>query len=238
MFTCALSSALVCILMQPSQKLEPPKGNAPIFAVGKASQDGKSIAVTQTAGRLQTYTVSIPVTRTVKDDDGNEKTITEMRMQTRTRRVGGAAHVRTETYNVQVPVTIQRTDKDGKRRTETVMRTEQRTRTIPVPAGDGGPKLFKMTDCKFADLQGKVITHEEVAKRLKSRSPVLLSYKGLKLDPFYRLALNEKIVMITLPEPKPDKNAPPRAANDGWRPLEAADPFAEPARRPAPPKKK
>jgi hypothetical protein len=197
---------LVCVLpVQDKIKLELPKSAPPVFAIAKVSQDGKSVAVTQSsASGVQTYTVQVPVTRIVKDKDGNNKAVTEMRTETRQRRTTTRARLVQETYTVMVPVKKTITDEDGNVKEVTTMVPTTRTRVRSIGgAGSGKPKLHAIAECQFKDLAGQPVTGDEVAKRLKTRMPIVLLQPGQSLDQFYRTALNPKILLVRLPEPKP-----------------------------------
>lgn len=212
------------LLSQDELKLELPKSSPPVFALAKVSQDGKSVAVTKAGGgtRLQTYTVAVPVTRKIKDKDGKETTVTDTRLETRTRSVPVARLV-SETFTVMVPVTKQITDKDGttKNVTEMVPQTRTRTRTVyGNGTGSGKPKLHPIDKCSFRDLKGNPLSSDEVIARLSKKSPIVLLSKGQKLDPFYRRALNQEILLLTLPAEKRNDVPPPEApvqVRDGAR---------------------
>ena len=213
-----ITSLLCALVLSPGQEKEPkaelkvPTRNSLVFALAKASQDGQSIAVTMSGGsgtRLQTYTVNVPVTRMVRDADGNEKRVTEMRQETRTRTVRtGRPTMRTETYVVMVPEVRTRV-KDGKEEQYTVQVAQQRTRQVRVyKGGSGKPTIYKLSKCTVTDLQGKKVDAAEVAKRLKSKSPILIVPPEQKLDPFYQAALNPKLLMVSPPTPTKPKAKP------------------------------
>lgn len=220
-----MSTVLLCSLMlvpvQDAQKkdvkLELPKTAPPTFALAKASQDGKSIALTLGDGSyMQPYTVQVPVTRVVKDKDGNDRTVTEMRAVTRQRRVGGRSRGRLvtknveQTYTVMVPVKKTRKNKDGEEEEYTAQVPEQRTRMVSVQTyvkdgkgSSGKPKPYKIADCKFTDLQGKRVDRSEVVRRLTKKSPIVVLPVRQKLDPFYKFVLKPDILLMTPPAPKP-----------------------------------
>jgi hypothetical protein len=222
-------SAFACLLpVQEQGKLELPKQPPPMFAVAKASQDGKSIAVTKSQpSGVQTYTVQVPVTRIVKDKDGNNRAVVEMRTETRQRNVSRARMVQ-ETYTTMVPVKKLVKDKDGNEKEVTVNVPQTRTRMRRIGGTPPGkPKLHPLAKCQFSDVAGKSVTPEEAAKRLKKKAPIILLRKDQKLESFYRVALNPQILLVTLPVPKPGK--PPAGANEEWKPLEGGDGFGKAA---------
>ncbi len=220
-------TSILCALLlsagqeeKPQPELKLPARTALLFALAKASQDGQSIAVTMPGGNgsgLQTYTVNVPVMQTVRDADGNEKRVTVMRQETRTRtvRTGRPLGMRTETYIVMVPEVRTRV-KDGKEEQYTVQVAQQRTRQIPVyGSGSGKPTIYKLSKCTVTDLQGQNVSRAEVAKRLKSKSPILIVSPKQKLDPFYQAALNPNLLLVTPPavknaKPKPSRGFAPR----------------------------
>ena len=204
--TASLAACLLaCVVpVQEKIKLELPKSSPPVFAIAKASQDGKSIAVTQSGSSgVQTYTVQVPFTRIVKDKDGNNKAVTEMRTETRQRPALQARLVQ-ETYTVMVPVIKTVIDEDGNVKQVTTMVPTTRTRVRRIGGTEPGkPKLHAISECQFKDLAGQPVTSDEVAKRLKTRMPIVILQPKQTLDQFYRTALNPKILLVTLPVPKP-----------------------------------
>lgn len=236
-----MSIVLCSLLLFPVQdavKLELPKSGTPQFALAKASQDGKSVALTLGGGgsRIQTYTVQVPVTELREDKDGNKRAVTVMRTETRQRTVqmGGRGRPVTkmveQTYTVMVPTKKTRTNKDGEEEEYTVAVPQLRTRKVPITTfvndGKGSkPRPYKIEDCKFTDLQGKPVGRAEVTKRLAKKSPIVLLYGRQKLDPFYKFALHPEILLMTPPAPKPVKQ-PKAGANDAID--AAADKVREP----------
>lgn len=197
--------SLVCIAMvlspgQNEEPLKPPTASPPLFAVAKVSQDGKTIAITRevTSG-VQQYTVQVPVTRIVKDDDGESRPVTEMRTEVRTRKVPTARTVQ-ETYVEYTPSTKTVIDTDGNEKEVTVMVPRTRTRTRVIPGAKAGkPQLHAIAKCQFRDLAGKPVSPEEVKRRLRNKAPIVLFQATEGLDPFYRAALNQKILLVTVP---------------------------------------
>ena len=211
-----LCSLLVTVQAQSEKvKLELPKTGPPQFALAKASQDGKSIALTQGSGgsQVQTYTVQVPVTELREDKDGNKRAVTVMRTETRQRLVqrGGGRPVTKmvdQTYTVMVPTKKTRINKDGNEEEYTVAVPRTQTRKVAITTfekDDRGdkPRPYRIADCKFTDLQGKPVDAAEVAKRLAKKSPIVMLYGGQKLDPFYKSALRPDILLMTPPAPKP-----------------------------------
>lgn len=212
---------LLLVCPQDKVKLELPKSAPPTFALAKASQDGKSVALTYGDGSYtQTYTVQVPVTQMVRDKDGNQQTVTVMRSETRTRRVGkpqGRMVTKNveQTYTVMVPTKKTRKNESGEEEEYTVMVPETRTRIVAVQTfvqdGTGSsdkPKPYKIADCEFTDLKGKSVDAAEVARRLAKKSPIVILPAQQKLDPFYSFALNPEILLMTLPEAKKPAGRP------------------------------
>ncbi len=205
-----MSTAVLCLfLLGPAQrgevKLKLP-GASPVFGLAKASQDGKSVALTHSspANRLQSYTVNVPVVEVRKDKDGNEQRVTVTKQEVRTRVVPNVRSVE-QTYTVMVPTKKTRENADGTETEVTVMVPQTRTRMVQVIGGAGlaKPLLLRIADCKFADIEGKPVHIGEVKKRLQKKRPIVILQAGEKLDPFYQAALNPNILLLTLSAVKP-----------------------------------
>lgn len=215
-----VTPVLCALLLSPVQEKQAELGLPPmrslVFALAKASQDARSIAVTFQGGQYQqTYTVNIPVVQTVRDADGKARQVTIMRQETRTRTVqtGKPTGTRTQTYTVMRTEARTRV-KDGKEETYTVRVPVTVTREVPVYGkGSDKPAIYKLSDCTVTDLRGNPVSNQEVAKRLKNRNPILIVNPKQKLHPFYQAALNQKILLVAPPVPKNTKReeVPPPA---------------------------
>lgn len=216
-------SMLLVPVQETSPRLELPKNAYPMYGIAKVSQDGKSVALTvpgQGELRVQTLLMAVQVAKTVKDENGKERTVTvveqkptkRITFKPRTRNGQPDGKMVAQTYTVAVPRIETRTNKDGETYNVTVMVTEQRTRMVPLSAarmsGNGKPTLYKLAESTFCDLQGKPVKSDEVAKRLGKRSPILVVADPTQVDPYFRKALRQDMLLF-VPQPmEPPKPQP------------------------------
>lgn len=194
--------ALCLTLFQDAAEESPlqvPSGNQPLpFATAQVSASGTTVAIL-TGGTVLHFAEKI---------DG--KTVARPVFIPN---IPGRKPVK-QPYTVCVQVTKTVKDKDGKERKITEMILEEQIRTTLVgqgPISGQKPTLSTLSECKFVDLENKPVKTDEVVRRLRKRSPILVrTSKDMKLSPCFRVALNPKMMIVTLPMPKQAKKTTSR----------------------------
>ena len=80
-------------------------------------------------------------------------------------------------------------EKDGKKT------TEERTVSYTVTALNR--QMVSLKDATIHDLEGKRISLDQARERLREPTPVLLSFRGEKIDPIYRKVMTKETLVFT-----------------------------------------
>lgn len=97
-------------------------------------------------------------------------------------------------YKTEVRTVEEKTD-DGK--------TIPKTVNVKVPIAETVKSSFELTKLSIKQLDGKAVTAEEVATRLKEATPVLLAPSDAPIDPFYAQFYKPETLVIVLPTKAP-----------------------------------
>jgi hypothetical protein len=83
--------------------------------------------------------------------------------------------------------------------------------TVTVPIISSRETTSKLSDVQILGVDGKKVDEKIVAKKLKKRTPVLVSVNGQPVDPFYLKLIKEDTLIVVLPRlAEAPKRTPPK----------------------------
>ena len=179
--------ALVVLQIQiPTDSLKFPTSDLPLFGIAELSQDRAEVRVSVDKGgeiRVQTYQAQMPVIEDISKVGEPEIRVTKLVLRPKKRLV----------YH-------------GMEMDQAGTMNEPPIYSYPRPAY----VAYKLSVCRFLDIDGKPLSAEHVLNRLESgRQPILIVTGEEEIAPFYKRILNPELLMLVPPKADSDQRKGP-----------------------------